>query len=178
MSSSLNGLLSSSFTNSIRGKKDDDSEYDTSTMMYSDDSASSDSGNDNGNTHGQKSTSTFSSSTETFEWQHRNFYDRLDDQYCRDVLSPSSVMGIATISLDEHGPGSPPLQPIRQSLPHIEDFYINGDDGDDEISHGISSLTKGNSESQSSIFPSKKSASRRLKVATPRLTATNKLKSE
>ena len=151
VSSSLNDLLSSSFTNSVQRKKDDDSENDsTSTMMYSDDSASSNSGNGNGNTHSQKSTST-------------NFYDRLDDQDYSDVVSPSSVMEVATIGLDEHGTGSPPL-------PRIENFYIHGDDDDYEIRHGIS-FTKGNSKSQSS-------ASRRLKVSTLRLTETSKLKSE
>jgi hypothetical protein len=154
VSSSLNDLLSSSFTNRIQRKKDDDSEYDsTSTMMYSDDSASSNSGNGNGNlngngnTHSQKSTST-------------NFYDRLDDQ---EVVSPISVMEVATIGLDEHGTGSPPL-------PRIENFHIHGDDDDSEIRHGTS-FTKGNPKSQSS-------ASRRLKVSTLRLTETSKLKSE
>jgi hypothetical protein len=173
MASSFRGknILSPSSPSNIRCKKDDD-EYDTSSMMmmmYTDDSSLSDNGSDSGNHSGHKSTN----SSETFHGQQRGFYDMIDDRYSHRTVVASQPVGdfdVATTCMDDRCEERPSSQ---RPLPN-EDNFKNNDD--DDVFDTVSS--KVNSGSPSSVFASKKSVSRMLKVTTQRLTKVSKVKLE
>lgn len=164
----VNKILSpSSTTSNIRCKKDDD-EYDTPMMMtYTDDSSLSDNGSDSGNHSGHKS-----NSSETFHGQQRGFYDMIDDRYSHETVSSklASDFEVATTYMDDRSLELPTSQP---PLPHEDSF--NSDIDDDVIDIFSSNMYSG---SPRSVFASKKSVNRMLKVTTQRLTEVSKLKLE
>ena len=177
MSSSfrVNRLLSSFSKSNTRCKKDDD-EDNTSVMMYTDDSSSSDNGSDNG-THSVVKPITSSpsiSDTTAYHGQQRSFYDMIDDRYSHDYVLSKLVTNVqvATTHMDDRSQELP--------LPYNTDVSpkSDDDDDDDDFLDTTSSSTSVSSGSPNSVFLSKKSATRMLKVTTQRLTEVNKVKLE
>lgn len=164
----VNKILSpSSTTSNIRCKKDDDDEYDTPMMIYTDDSSLSDNGSDNGNHSRHKS-----NSSESFHGQQRGFYEMMDDRYSHGNATPklTNDFEIATTYMDDRSLDLPTSQP---SLPYVDSF--NSDVDDDVIETFSSNVHSG---SPRSVFASKKSMNRMLKVTTQRLTNVSKVKLE
>jgi hypothetical protein len=164
--------LSSSFRASnisqsnARNKKDDDNDGDASMKYIRDDSSLSDDCSDSG-AHPVHKSNIATSSPQlldmTLDGRHRNLHDLIDDQNNHPIASLNLVSNaeVATTYMDDRN------QEVKSPQEHT--LLEKTDD---------STSSNGSSGSPTSVFMSKKSASRMLTVTTKRLTERSKLKSE